>query len=131
MTPHFIMFEPLTDQNFVQMAMRHYDNPQCTSVAEFEEDLKRFMYIKKLFGRYKESGELRERLVINHLIVLHNVFGVITPDLLFFKTDKDYWNILATFLVYLNQMPEELPEFKIKLSELTLDEKILTVLRKL
>lgn len=125
------MFEPLTDQNFVQMAMRHYDNPQCTSVAEFEEDLKRFMYIKKLFGRYKESGELRERLVINHLIVLHNVFGVITPDLLFFKTDKDYWNILATFLVYLNQMPEELPEFKIKLSELTLDEKILTVLRKL
>ena len=125
------MFEPLTDQNFIQMAMRHYDNPQCTSVAEFEEDLKRFMYIKKLFGRYKENGELRERLIINHLIVLHNVFGLITPDLLFFKTDKDYWNILATFLVYLNQMPDELPEFKIKLSELTLDEKILTVLRKL
>lgn len=122
---------PITDDTFVIIAMQHYDNLQCTSVSEFEEDLKRFVYLKKLFGRYKDSGDLREKLIINHLIILHNVFGVITTDLLFFKIDREYWNILATFLLYLGRMPTELPEVKMKLIDLTLDDKILDVLRKL
>lgn len=122
---------PITDDTFVIIAMQHYDNLQCTSVSEFEEDLKRFVYLKKLFGRYKDSGDLREKLIINHLIILHNVFGVITTDLLFFKIDREYWNILATFLLYLGRMPTELPEVNMKLDELTIDDHILDVLRKL
>lgn len=124
------MFEkPINDQTFLSIAMRHYDNMQCTSIEEFEEDLKRFGYLKKLFIRYTENGILKERLILNHLIILHNVFGVITPELLFFKIDTQFWNILATFLIYLNQMPEEIPEFGIKLSNFPLDNKIIDILR--
>lgn len=124
------MFEkPINDQTFLSIAMQHYDNMQCTTIEEFEEDLKRFGYLKKLFARYVDNDILKERLILNHLIILHNVFGIITPELLFFKVDKQYWNILATFLVYLNQMPDEIPEFGIKLSNFPLDNKIIDVLR--
>lgn len=123
--------QPINESNFLLIAMHHYDNPQCTSIAEFEEDLKRFGYLKKLFGRYKESGEIKERLVINHITVLHNLFGFITPELLFFKIDKQHWNILATFLVYLNLMPDEIPDVHVKLADLTLDQKVIDILRTL
>lgn len=112
--------QPISENNFIQVAMHHYDNPQCTSIAEFEEDIKRFAYLKKLFNRYKDNGDLRERLIINHLIILHNVFGIATTELLFFKIDKQYWNILATFLVFLNKMPDEVPEFSIRASDFEL-----------
>jgi hypothetical protein len=121
----------ITEQNFLQIAMHNYDNLNCTSLVEFEEDLKRFRYIKKLFVRYKETGIIKERLIINHLIILHNIFGVATTELLFFKIDKQYWDILATFLLYLNQMPEEIPEFGIKLVNMHLDPVIIDVLRKI
>ena len=111
--------------------MHHYDNPQCTSIAEFEEDLKRFGYLRKLFVRYKENDDLRERLIINHIIVLFNLFGIAAVELLFFKMDRQYWDILATFLVYLDRMPQEIPEFNIKTAEVQLDEKILNILRSL
>lgn len=124
------MFEqPINDNNFVLVAMHHYDNPQCTSVAEFEEDIKRFGYLKKLFGRYKDNDDLKERLIINHITILYNLFGIVTTELLFFKIDKQYWDVLATFLVFLDKMPNEVPEFDIKLSDLTLDEKVITILR--
>lgn len=126
------MFEqPITESTFLLIAMHHYDNTQCTSLAEFEEDLKRFSYLKKLFGRYKDNQDLRERLILNHLIVLYNLFGVVTTELLFFKIDKQHWNVLATFLVYLNKMPDAIPEFDIKLSDLELDTHITEVLKKL
>lgn len=111
--------------------MHHYDNAQCTSIAEFEEDLKRFSYLKKLFGRYKDNGDLKERLILNHLIVLHNLFGIVAIELLFFKIDRQYWDVLATFLVYLNLMPDTVPEFGIVLSEIQLDENVIDTLRKL
>lgn len=120
---------PINEQNFLLIAMHHYDNSQCTSIEEFEEDLRRFAYLKKLFGRYVENDDLKERLILNHIIVLYNLFGIVTTELLFFKIDKQYWNILATFLVYLKHMPEEVPEFGIKLTELELDQKILSALR--
>lgn len=127
-----IMTEPpITDSNFLLLAMHHYDNSQCTSVAEFEEDLKRFGYLKKLFGRYNDNADLKERLILNHITVLHNLFGVVTLELLFFKIDKQYWDVLATFLVYLELMPVEVPEFKIKLSNITLDQHVLATLRNL
>jgi hypothetical protein len=123
--------QPITESNFLLVAMHAYDNSQCTSIAEFEEDLKRFSYLKKLFGRYVDGGDLKERLIINHIIVLHNLFGLVTPELLFFKTDKHHWNILATFLTYLNLMPDSVPEFGVKSSDFRLDETIIEALRKL
>ena len=91
----------------------------------------KFVYLKKLFMRYNDNGDLRERLIINHIIVLHNLFGIATTEMLFLKIDKEYWQALITFLVYLGRMPEEVPDFGIKLSEVTLDEKVISVLRKI
>ena len=125
------MNEKLTDANFLVYAMNHYDNPQCHSLEEFEEDLKKFLYLKKLLSRYKVNNDLRERLILNHIIVLYNVFGDATTNMLFFKIDKSCWDILITFLVYLQRMPETLSEYGIVLSNIQLDETIISVLRKL
>lgn len=123
--------EKLNEANFLVYAMHHYDNPQCNSLNEFEDDLKKFIYLKKLIYRYKNTGELRERLIINHIIVLYNVFGEATTRMLFFKIEEALWEQLVTFLVFLNRMPEEIPEYGIKLSDIKLDEKIIAVLRKI
>jgi len=123
--------EKLTDDNFLVFAMHHYDNPQCHSLNEFDDDIKKFIYLKKLIYRYKNTGELKERLIINHIVVLHNIFGVVTTRMLFFKIEESLWPQLVTFLVFLNRMPEEIPEFGIKLSDISLDEKIIAVLRKI
>lgn len=121
----------LTEENFLIEAMHYYDNTQCTSLVEFEEDLKRFIYLKKLFQRYKDNNDLKERLIINHIIVLHNLFGIATTEMLFFKIDKIYWDSLITFLVYLGRMPDVVPEFDIILSNIVLDENIIATLRKI
>jgi hypothetical protein len=121
--------QPISENNFILIAMHNYDNSQCTSLAEFEEDIKRFAYLKKLFSRYKENDDLKERLILNHIIVLYNLFGIVTTELLFFKIDKQYWDVLATFLVYLERMPDAVPEFGIKLSELQLDDKVIAALK--
>lgn len=121
----------LNDDNFLLYAMHHYDNPQCHSIEEFEDDLKRFLYIKKLFSRYKNNDELRERLILNHIIVLYNVFGDAVTNMLFFKIEKEDWPILATFLVYVNRMPEVVEQHGIKTSDIVLDERIVSALRKI
>jgi hypothetical protein len=123
--------EKLNESNFLLEAMHNYDNPQCHSLEEFEEDIKRFLYLKKLLSRYKNNGELRERLILNHIIVLYNIFGDQATKMLFFKIDKDCWDVLITFLVYLNRMPETLLEYGIILSEITLDENVIDALRKI
>lgn len=115
----------LTDDNFVLYAMHHYDNPQCHSVQEFEEDLKRFLYLRKLFSRYRLNGELRERLILNHIIVLYNLFGDAATEMLFHKMDKNDWPGLSTFLVYINRMPDD------RLIDIGIDQTIASVLRKL
>ena len=122
---------PINEQNFLLIAMHHYDNTQCTTIAEFEEDLRRFAYLKKLFGRYKDNNDLKERLILNHIIILYNLFGVVTTELLFFKIDKQFWSTLATFLVYLKLMPEYVPELGIDLNKLELDQNIISVLGKI
>lgn len=126
-----MVFEKLNENNFLLFAMNHYDNPQCHSLEEFDEDLKKFLYLKKLITRYKKDNDLKERLILNHIIVLYNVFGSNATRMLFYKIDKDYWDILTTFLLYLGHMPETLPEYGIVLSDIKLDEKIIAVLRKL
>ena len=120
-----------SDAEFLQYAMHNYDNPQCSSVTEFEEDLKKFLYIKKLFTRYRKNEELKERLILNHLIVLFNIFSDNAAKMLFYKIDKEDWNILATFLIFLNKMPETVPGTSVKSSDLRLDEKVISELRKI
>lgn len=126
-----MIIEKINEGNFLLYAMHHYDNPQCHSVQEFEEDLKKFLYLKKLLSRYKNNGELRERLILNHIIVLFNIFGDAAIRMLFYKIDENCWDTLITFLVYLDRMPESLPEFGITLSDYVLDEDIIETLRKL
>lgn len=85
--------------------MKHYDNPQCTEVAEFEEDMKRFQYLRKLFSRYRLDDDLKERLILNHLIVLYNVFGSQATNMLFMRL-HEYHQYLKPFVEYLNFMPQ-------------------------
>lgn len=119
----FEQFEELNDDNFMLFAAKYYNNPQCMSTEEFNEDLNRFKYLKKLFSRY-EQGDLQERLILNHIIVLSNVFGVRAAVLmLYFKINEKYHNALRTFLVYLGYILDESP--------LPFDENILQRLRKL
>ena len=97
----------LNDDNFLIFAIKNYQNPSCTGMAELEDDLKRFKYLKRLFNRYEKTGEPNERLIINHLVLIYNVFGKWTTEMLFYKLEEKYWSNLKTFLVYLNRMPLE------------------------
>ena len=100
-------FHKLTPDNIMMFAMKYYDNPSCVDRKEFLDDMKRFKYLKRLFRKYDTSGTLKVRLILNHIIVLANVFGVdASSTLLFFKIEKKHWSTLKTFLVYLNYMPE-------------------------
>jgi hypothetical protein len=100
------MIDNLCDDNFLIFAMKSYDKPNVI-MSEFEEDLKRIKYIKRLIKRYRSTGDLKERLILNHIIILGNVFGVhSTARMLFFKLDREDYDILKTFLLYLNYMPK-------------------------
>ena len=100
-------FSELTPENINMFAMKHYDNPSCVDESEFLDDLKRFKYLKRLFRKYDTSKEFKSRLIINHVIVLANVFGVdAATTLLFFKIDKQHWYLLKTILIFLDYMPE-------------------------
>jgi hypothetical protein len=119
------------EAEFLQYAMHNYDNPQCSTVSEFEEDLKKFLYLKKLFTRYKKNDELKERLILNHLIVLFNLFGDASVKMLFYKIDVDDWDVLATFLTYIGRMPEQIPGTAHLVTDIGLDDKIIAELRKI
>lgn len=121
----------LNDDNFLLYAMNNYDNTQCHSIEEFEEDLKKLLYIKKLLSRYKSNNDLREKLILNHIIVLYNVFGDAFTNMIFFKIDKEYWPTLITFLVYVNRMPDVIDNYGIKLSDIVLDQNVISALRKI
>ena len=95
----------LTESTFLLYAMKYYDNTQCTEIAEFEEDMKRFQYLRKLFGRYRAESDLKERLILNHLIVIYNVFGLNATNMLFMRL-HEYHEYLKPFVVYLNYIPQ-------------------------
>jgi len=124
----------LNDDNFILYAAKFYDNPQCYNQDEFHDDLKRFKYLKRLFGKYRDSGELRERLILNHLIVLYNMFGHGTTPMLFLKLN-DYHEYLKPFLLFLNRMPPKVEKVGYKpalhSSDISMDEYIVEVLRKI
>ena len=117
-------FHKLTPDNIMMFAMKHYDNPSCVDRKEFLDDMKRFKYLKRLFRKYDTSGTLKVRLILNHIIVLANVFGVdASSTLLFFKIEKKHWSTLKTFLVYLHYMPEN------DMKDIATDVKVLKELR--
>jgi len=97
----------LSESTFLLYAMKHYENPHCSEMSEFEEDMKRFQYLRKLFGRYRQDKELKERLILNHLIIIYNVFGPEATNMLFMKL-KEYHEYLKPFVQYLNFMPSVL-----------------------
>jgi hypothetical protein len=122
----------LNEDNFLMYAIKNYYNPGSMGMAELEDDLKRFKYIKRLLNRYKTYGEINERLVLNHLVVLYNVFGDATTDMLFYKIDNEYWSDLKTYLVYLHRMPlETVVSPGIKETDIPLNNELIAVLRKL
>ena len=120
------MFEKITNDNILLFALKHYDNPQCEGEKEFYDDMKRFKYIKRLLKKYSQDGIVKERLILNHIIVINNVFGPeAASTLLLFKIEPEFWPQLKSFLVYLGMLPEN------ELQEIDDDEKITEVLRKL
>jgi hypothetical protein len=101
-------FENLTDDNMMLYAAKAYDKPNCI-MSEFTEDMKKLNYLKRLFRRYRKHGEMRERLILNHIVVLYNLFGPeVTARLLFFSMSKEDYSILKTYLVFLNIMPDRI-----------------------
>jgi hypothetical protein len=104
-----MVFDDLNEKNFLLYAMKEYDNPQCVQVEEFYDDLKKVKYIKRLFNQYLNDGVLKERLLLNHIIVFYNVFPVRSATrILFLKIEEEFWPILKTFLVYLSYMSEKI-----------------------
>ena len=125
----------LTEENFIMYAMKYYDNPYCKGMAEFLDDIKRFKYIKRLLGKYHTGKDLKERLILNHIIVLGNLFGIeATTKMLFFKLEEKFWPQVKTFLVFLNYMPLRVivsPGIEILDKDISIDEIILENLKKL
>ena len=120
------MYEKITTDNVIMFAIKHYDNPQCEGEKEFYDDMKKFKYIKRLLRKYNDNGILKERLLLNHIIVLNNLFG---PEacvtLLLFKIQKEYWCTLKSFLLFLNMIRED------ELHNINEDKEVLSILRKL
>lgn len=125
-------FDDLNSENFAMFAMKAYDRPDCI-LSEFREDMKRFNYLKRLFYRYRKTGEIKERLIINHLIVLYNVFGAeVCTRMLFYKLSHDDYPTLKTYLLFLNYMPQVVRGIKgkdINSNDISVDLKIARVLR--
>ena len=126
-------FDDLTEDNFLMFAMREYNNMQCTDIEEFYDDLKKIKYIKRLFNIYKNDGQLKERLILNHLIVFYNVFPAYAGTrILFYKIEEQFWPMLKTFLLFLNRMPDKIESIRGKTilsTDIKLDEGIVTRLR--
>ena len=96
----------MNEDNHLLFAIKYYENPHASTVEDFEEDLKRFKYIKRLLKKYLTQGDLKHHLILNHLTICFNVFGEATIPLLFYKIEKEYWTLIKTFLLFLNRIPE-------------------------
>jgi len=129
------MYQELTEENFLMYALKNYDNPGCKGMEEFLDDLKKFKYIKRLLRKNSVERDMRERLILNHIIVLGNLFGIeATTRMLFFKIEEDYWSQLKTFLVFLNYMPIKVivsKNVEILDTDINLDQSILEKLKKI
>ena len=120
------MYEKITPENVLMFAIRNYSNPHCEGEKEFEDDLKRFRYINRLLRKYYDTGILKERLLLNHIIVLHNVFGAdACATLLLYKIQEEYWTALKSFLLFLNILKQN------ELSHIEVDQNVDKILKEL
>jgi hypothetical protein len=123
-------FDTLDDDNYMMFAMKMYNNPQCKNISEFQEDMNRIKYLKRLLRKYKTSGQLRERLILNHIIIFYNIFDPISATrLLFSRIEKDLHPFLKTFVVFLNTLPDKIPD--VDLVSIPLDRRIINRLREI
>ena len=99
-------FDELNESNYIMFAMKHYENPQAVTKEDFDRDLNHFKYIKRLLKRYKNSGQLKTHLLLNHFIILYNIFGEATTPMLFFKIERELWSAMKSFIVFLGRFPE-------------------------
>jgi hypothetical protein len=123
-----MIFNELNGDNFLLFAIKNYENPQAVTKEDFEKDLNHFKYIKRLLKRYKNTGELKTHLLLNHFIILYNIFGEATTPMLFFKIESDLWAAMKTFVVFLDKLP---PYPKCYIHEIKLDDNCLTELNKI
>jgi hypothetical protein len=101
-----MFFNELNEDTFLLFAIKHYENPQAVTEDDFHKDLNHFKYIKRLLKRYKNSGQLKTHLLINHFIILYNIFGDATTPMLFYKIEEDLWSAMKTFIIFLGKLPE-------------------------
>jgi hypothetical protein len=99
-------FDKLDENNYLIFAIKNYENPQAATQEDFLDDMKRFKYVKRLLRKYKNTGDLNIHLLINHFIILYNIFGDAATPLLFYKLDSDLWDVAKTFMVFLQRFPE-------------------------
>ena len=130
-----MIFDDLNEKNFLLYAMKEYNNPQCTEVEEFNDDLKKIKYIKRLLNQYVSEGVLKERLLLNHIIIFYNVFPpAAATRILFFKIEERFWPILKPFLFYLKLIPEDKIDSimgrEIRTNEILMDQGVIDSLRK-
>ena len=126
-------FDDLNEGNFLMFSMKEYNNIQCIDIEEFYDDLKKIKYIKRLFNIYLNDGQLKERLILNHLIVFYNVFPIHAGTrILFYKIEEHFWPMLKTFLIFLDRMPDKIESIRGKTilsTDIKLDDGIVTRLR--
>ena len=121
-------FDELNEDNYILFAIKHYENPQSVTKEDFFDDLKRFKLIKKLLKKYVIDSKLNAKLLINHFLILYNVFGEATTPLLFYKIESEYWTLIKTSIIYLGRFPEY-P--KTELHSIPVDINFLKLLREL
>ena len=101
-----MIFNELNEDNFLLFAIKNYENPQAVTKEDFDKDLNHFKYIKRLLKRYKNTGQLKPHLLLNHFIILYNIFGEATTPMLFFKIENDLWSSMKSFIIFLGRFPE-------------------------
>ena len=101
-----MLFDHLNEDNFLLFAIKNYENPQAVTKEDFDKDLNHFKYIKRLLKRYKNTGVLKTHLLLNHFIILYNIFGEATTPMLFFKIEKELWATMKSFIMFLGKFPE-------------------------
>lgn len=127
------MYDTLNETNFLLFAAKCYDNPQCHDTDEFFDDIKRFKYLKRLFSKFEDTGELKERLILNHIVILYNIFSDDATRMLFYKLEG-FHSYLKPFLILLNRMPESFRDANgdyVHTSSIGMDLRVIETLRKI
>ncbi|MBT70369.1 MAG: hypothetical protein CL432_09520 [Acidimicrobiaceae bacterium] len=128
-------FDDISENNIELYCMKYYDNPQCIGTEDYRDDMKRFKYLKRLLNHYLTTHELKQRLILNHLIMIYNLFdNEAATRILFYKIDENSWQVLKPFLIYLKRMPKIVRSIRskdIRETDIILDQNVVKQLRSL